>query len=426
MIGAELFCADRSVADKRIGLELELFPVVVDTVRQRCAPVPLRSEHLGQPTLLGLLGLVAEVGGGLLADQEHDIIAVDLPGRGKITLEPAGQIEYSGLPLQSPRLALEDLRAVVQMLSGAAAAMGISLLACGYNRFCDQEDLDLLVRKPRYLAMDRHLAAIGPFGRKMMRSTCSLQINIDFGRPEVVAERWRLANMIAPSLNALFASSPHRHDGRYYRSFRYEIWRHTDPTRTGRLYDCPDLDPVADYLRFALDATVMILRDDMGGCACPDRPFTFRQWLAGEGGHGFPDWDDWRTHLTTLFPDVRARGWMELRSLDALPPALWDVPVCMAFALLYDDDLRRLALNLLEGRSRRRDRFASEHDGYWEADYRTGVELLELAIPAIADPLLAASAAHYHQRYALRGATPADDRGGAHLPLVEMGLPENR
>src|SRR5207248_1900819 len=170
-----------------------------------------------------------------------------------------------------------------------------------------------------------------------------LQINLDFGPQSVIAERWRLVNMIAPSLNAIFANSPHTFHGRHYRSFRYEIWRHADPTRTGRLYDRPDLDPVADYLRFALDASVMMTHDREGGLVPPPHLMTFRQWLAGQSSCGFPTFADWRLHLTTLFPDVRPRGWMEIRSIDALPPKWWSVPVALTTSLIYNDALRQEA-----------------------------------------------------------------------------------
>lgn len=408
MIGSRLFSAGTSAPDKRVGLELELFPVDAGSPAGTYAPVPLRPAGGGEAGLFPLLESLAGMRGGNFSGDDYDSIAVEFPGGGRITLEPAGQVEYSGPPLDTPALALDDLRSVVADLEKAAENFGVRMLACGYNRHCSDEDLQLLIRKPRYLAMDRHFSAIGPFGRRMMRATCSLQINLDFGPTETVAERWRLANMIAPSLNVLFANSPHCYEGRQYRSFRYEIWRHADPARTGRLYDRPDLDPVADYLRFALDASVMFLPDGAGGYTLPDGELSFRQWMAGTSRYHHPDWNDWLTHLTTLFPDVRARGWMEFRSIDALPAALWDVPVALAATLMYDDELRRTALERLEGRRRRRDPLCHEHNGFWHADHHTGIELLELAIPAISDPALAASVSRFYEEYALPGITPGE------------------
>jgi glutamate--cysteine ligase len=416
MVRGELFAGFRSGGGDRIGLELELFPVVRldDSCTILPAPLERRSGWSG-PTLADLFDHFATRPGWRLYDDGSGGTAIELPEGGRITLEPAGQIEYSTAPHRNAREAVDDLRAMALLLDDAGRKIGIEFLDLGYNNICEDEALHLQVKKARYLAMDQHFEAIGPFGRKMMRATCSLQINLDFGPSSIVAERWRLANMIAPSLNAIFANSPHEYQGRPFRSFRGEIWRHADPTRTGRLYDQPDLDPVADYLRFALDATVMMIQDESLGAIPPEAPMTFGEWLAGSGHHGFPDWDDWRLHLTTLFPDVRARGWMELRSIDALPPEWLGVPVALASTLLYNDTLRREALARLERRDRRRDPADYEHDGFWQSDYETGAELLALAISGITDRELALEAERYHSQFCSLGMTPADARTRASL-----------
>lgn len=404
MVASELFAAQ--TGGDRIGLELELMPVRRDRGAGSRRTVPLRS-HDGEHGVIELLAGLSERQGWLFADDPDGAVSAELPGGGRITLEPAGQIEYSGPVYAAPRAAIDDLEHTVGLLSAAAAVEGIELLACGYSG-CHDEHGMVPVSKPRYLAMDHYFQSIGRFGRHMMRGTCSLQINIDFGPPAIASERWRLANMISPSLNAIFANSPCRWEGTRYRSFRNEIWRRLDPSRTGRLYDRPDLDPVADYLRFALDAGVMLIarKDGMRGLRAGE--LTFRQWLGGGGGYGAPDLADWRLHLTTLFPDVRPRGWMELRSIDALPRRWRGVPVAMVAALFGHDDGRREALERIEHRQRRRGRDHQEHDGFWESDIQTGAELLGLAIPAIQDAELAATASEYLDRFCARGLTPAD------------------
>lgn len=400
MIRTELFGG----GGRCVGLELELFPVMAGN---STISVPLHCSD-GGPSLRALLERLACMKGGEYLCESDNAARVTLPGGGCITLEPAGQVEYSGPPFEDAVSALADLRSAINDLVTAGNEVGIDFFARGYNNMMPEENIELLIHKPRYLAMDSHFSSIGPYGRRMMRATCSLQINLDFGADSRAPERWRLANMIAPSLNAIFANSPHVHEGRSYRSFRYEIWRHTDPGRTGRLYDRPDLDPIADYLRFALDASVMFVPDGEDGLATPRHPMTFREWLKGSQHHGVPDRSDWQRHLTTLFPDVRARGWMELRSIDCLPSDLWDVPVALASTLLYDDAVRSAALERLETRPRRRDIGSHEHNGFWRADYQTGAELLELAIPAITNPALAAAARHYQREYIMYGRTPGE------------------
>jgi glutamate--cysteine ligase len=401
MIAAELFGDGRVGYPDRVGVELELFPVY-DVGRSTV--VPLRSKEGG---LLSYLDEVARRSGWRMAIDEFDNATLDTTSGGRITLEPAGQIEYSTPPFTTPGEALADLRSVVRVLEEEGVRRGVRFIASGYNGFSPEESISLQVMKPRYRIMDRHFERIGEFGRKMMRATCSLQINLDFGSQSVVAERWRLANMIAPSLNAIFANSPHSFRGRDYRSFRHEIWRHADPSRTGRLYDRPDLDPVADYLRFALDASVMMFHEPGGNLISPPRPMTFREWLGGQPGCGFPAPGDWRLHLSTLFPDVRPRGWMEIRSVDALPAQWWGVPVALATTLLYDDTLRREALDRLEGRERAVDAAEHEHGGSWRSDFETGRELLQIVLPCIDDPLLADDCREYFERFTGRGLTPA-------------------
>lgn len=406
MIARELFAGATSTRD-RVGLELELQPV-------RRAPDGLRALRLrDRGAERGLLPWLRELGSRCAWEVEvdpYDNLSARLPDGGCLTLEPAGQIEYSGTPFGSASEAIDDLERFVDVISREGAGEGISLAARGYNAYCKGRPR-LEIAKPRYIAMDQHFSAIGRFGRKMMRATCALQVNLDFGGTEEAAERWRLANMIAPSLNAMFANAPAVCDRRRYRSFRYEIWRRLDPSRTGRLYDRPDLDPVADYLRFALDASVMMVDAGGGAFHLPERPMTFRDWLGGAGEQGHPDWSDWRIHLSTLFPDVRARGYMEIRPIDALPREYRFVAVRFIDRLLRDPALRRAALERIEARERRREPGEHEHDGFWRSDYETGRELfllfLEACSAAERPPFRA-----YLDEFLDRGLTPAD------LPLM--------
>lgn len=384
----------------RIGVELEMFTMVPDPA----GGLAQADLHGGQSSIAGLFDVLRC--GGAWRESKPGAFALVNDAGGRLSLEPAGQLEYSGPPHASVRAALDDLDTTVSSLEAVCALHGIEIVARGFNDLCRPDSLRLLVRSPRYVAMDEHFQSIGAFGRMMMRATCALQINLDFGPPSAAPSRWRLANMMAPSLNAIFANSAHHHEGRAYRSFRYEIWRRADPSRTGRLLDSPDLDPVDDYLRFAMAASVMLVRD-RGGERRPAAPMTFQQWLGGVAEHQYPDMDDWRLHLSTLFPDVRARGWMELRSIDAPPPEWRGVPIALAATLLYDDGVRAEALRRLEGRDRYRDA-GHEHDGHWQCDFDTGVELFALALDHIDDPRIAAVAREYYERFCLNGITPAD------------------
>lgn len=392
MIANDLFTRPSTAGSDRIGLEVELFPF--HEIDGRYWMVPLHAVD-GCPSMSAWLSTLAGQLAGVFSTDPDTGPLIRLPDGARLTLEPAGQLEYSSAPAGSVREAVENLLEMVGRIGSSAAEHGIVLETSGYNNFCPEEEHHLQVPKPRYRAMDRYFQTIGPYGRRMMRSTCSLQVNLDFGDGGSTSERWRLANMITPSLNALFANSPHVHEGRHYRSYRYEIWRRTDRSRTGRLYDTPDLDPVADYLRFSLDAAVMFITMNGGEYMVPERPLSFRQWMVGSRQFGYPDSSDWHTHLSTLFPDVRARGWMELRSMDCIDRQWWPVPAAMTATLLYNSTLRREALYRLESRDRCRHDGEHEHDGFWRSDVETGRELLELAIPYMAEKEYAELAQRY-------------------------------
>ncbi len=410
MVRTELFGHGRSHHRDSIGLEAELFPIHRDA-SGAARPVPLRSDTPGVPSISELFARLCARHGWRLGE-EGGVLSICCGGAGSLTLEPAGQIEYSGLPMPSVPEAVDDVRNVVGLLEEEARSLGIELMECGYSDVFDAEENGLQIRKPRYVAMDRYFGGIGPFGRKMMRATCALQINLDFGDIRTRARRWLLANLMAPAMNALFANSPHDHEGKRFRSFRHEIWRQADPARTGRILPALGEDPAAAYLRFALDARVMMVQDQGGGMSVPAERLSFAEWMMGHDQCGYPDWDDWRLHLSTLFPDVRARGWMEIRSIDMLPRRWWNVPVAIAATLLYNEECLDAALELLEP-GRRAAGAANGHPSGWEAEYRTGCGLLALAHEATPNGELRADLGAYRDTFVIAGRTPGDRIGAS-------------
>jgi glutamate--cysteine ligase len=169
--------------------------------------------------------------------------------------------------------------------------------------------------------MDAHFAGIGSAGARMMRQTASLQVAIDIGAD--AGGRWRLVNALTPVLTAIFANS-RRYGGvdSGFASYRAETWRRTDSSRTG-IFDTAD--PVAEYVEFAMRAPAILL----GAEGEPAQPFA--TWLSR--GAGLAEWKD---HLGTLFPDVRPRGYLEIRSIDAVPEAWWPAAVVLVTGLAYD------------------------------------------------------------------------------------------
>jgi glutamate--cysteine ligase len=227
---------------------------------------------------------------------------------------------------------LAEVDEVVALLAREAACRGVALVCRGMDPETPSHEAELRLRTPRYTRMAAHLERIGPWGRRMMRQSAAIHVNLDLGPTPGI--RWDVANRMVPPLTALFANSS-RAGGRDtgHRSFRAHQWRHLDPSRTGCFL--PDPNPPARYLEFALDASDF-LHPGVDGAAPPFR----------DRAHEV-DEEEWRLHLTTLFPEVRPRGYLELRCFDALPPRWATVPAVIVGGVLYDDRAVREARELL-------------------------------------------------------------------------------
>jgi glutamate--cysteine ligase len=307
-----------------VGAEVEMIPVDAETRR----PVPITAEE-GPSTL----PLLRRFGAERCWREEATPYGAPrwiLPDGGCVSYEPGGQIELSAAPARSASDLLRSLRAVVPALRAAARDEGIDLLSLGIDPFNALEDTSLQLPGPRYARLTRFLESIGTGGVRMMRQTAAFQASLDWG-PDPLA-RWRMLNAAAPYLTAIFANSPvYRGQDTGWRSFRARVWRELDGGRTGTF---PCADPVGEYLRFALDAPALL----PGGEDGPWLPF--RAWTGATA-------DDWRAHLTTLFPEVRPKGFVEVRCIDAMDPEWYAAPVLLLTGLCDHAPTFRAALGLL-------------------------------------------------------------------------------
>ena len=245
---------------------------------------------------------------------------------GSLTFEPGGQLEYASAVHNSVDAVLRELCAVESQLRESAEPCGISLLAVGVDPFNGADATPLQLTAERYAKMARYFATIGAGGARMMRQTASLQINIGGVSP---LDRLAVANAIAPWMVALFAnSSCYASEDSGCASFRAETWRGVDPSRTGLLRG---RDAIAEYTAFALDAHAF-LANDAAPCFV-DLPRVTDGMLA--------------THLTTLFPEVRPRGYLEMRSLDALDDARRRAAMAFVAGIVGDSAAAADALDLV-------------------------------------------------------------------------------
>jgi len=317
----------------RIGTEHEKFGFNV----KDNSPVPYGGEH-------GIQALLEMHRNCYCWDpvrEDGNIIALsctDCPIGGSISLEPGGQLELSGAPLKTIHETEKELRQHLSQVGGVARQLGLGFLGLGFTPKWTLEELPLMP-KARYRIMMRYMPLRGTHGLDMMFRTATVQVNMDFGDEADMVKKLRVGLALQPVVTALFANSPFT-EGKPngFQSYRAEVWRHTDPDRTGMLpFAFEDGMGFERYVDYALDVPMyFIYRDgryiDVAGAS-------FRDFLEGKLAAlpGVkPTMEDWADHLTTLFPEVRLKKFLEMRGADAGPfglllalPALWA-------GLLYD------------------------------------------------------------------------------------------
>lgn len=320
-----LFAPTRSTNPYAIGLELELIPVHKSTRTRALATGDARASTAEVLSQLGRRE------GWHEQSNDGDPPSWRLPDGAYISFEPGGQIEISTAPKPSASEGIDSTQSLVKMLRDAMSNAGIELLALGVDPFNAIDSVPLQLHRERYTGMTRYFESIGPSGVQMMRQTAALQMNLERG--EDPKSRWRLLNGLAPIVVALFANSrQYEHRPTAWASYRAQLWRTLDPSRTGIIYD--EAAHVERYLSFALDAIAMRGADAF-------RPF--REWINEPAVKR----EDWLFHLSTLFPEVRPKEFFELRSADTIEPDALAAPVVFVTSLVYDEESAHQAAELI-------------------------------------------------------------------------------
>ncbi|MEW9807723.1 glutamate--cysteine ligase [Mesorhizobium sp. ZMM04-5] len=316
----------------RIGTEHEKFPFFVDGN----APVP----YGGTRGIRAILeGMQQKLGWDPILDAGRIIGLVEPTGQGAISLEPGGQFELSGAPLETLHQTCREGNAHLAQLREIAEPLGIRFLGLGGSPKWTLAETPRMP-KSRYEIMTRYMPKVGTKGLDMMYRTCTIQVNLDFESEADMRRKMQVSLKLQPLATALFANSPFtegRPNGLV--SWRGDIWRDTDNQRSGLKEFCFAGDfGFFDYVDWALDVPMyFVIRD---GQYIDMTRYTFRQFLTGEARRELPECDptigDWANHLSTLFPDVRLKRFLEMRGADGGPwrricalPAFW-------VGLLYD------------------------------------------------------------------------------------------
>jgi len=336
------------------------------------------------------------------------VASTPLPGGCVPTFEPGGQLELSSPPFADPIAACDALRTDSAACRDALASVGIDLVGMGLDPLRAHRRV---IDAPRYRAMEAYFDHAGPDGRRMMCRTAAIQINVEAGSERDADRRWRVAHALGPVLGAAFANSPTAVDLEPgWRSGRLATWWAMDRSRTWPAVG--EGRAIEDWIRYVLAARVMFIRtrEERFDPITEDLPFA--RWLADGHELGWPTEDDLAYHLTTLFPPVRLRGWLELRMIDSLPDPWWQVAVAVTTTLLDDPETAARAERVCTPAAdlwHQAARFGLEHPVLQRAadDCFTAVgeALPRLGINGDTADLIA----RYHDRYVARGRTPADD-----------------
>lgn len=384
----------------RVGLEAELLPVCART-GQRVGIDPSAS---GPGSRILLERAAARLHGTVEAGA-YGVPRAVLPGIGVLSYEPGGQLELSTCAFASVDDVLAAVERTLGPLEHEAEQAGILLLTRGMDPGRDAADVPFVVPSERHRRQRAHYDAIGPWGRRMMVLSAALHLNVDLGGRAV--RRWWAANRLAALLTALFANAPgDAGDAGPVRSLRAEQWRNLDPSRTGVFGETDDA--AGAYLHFALGAAHFLGAEE--GTAA--RPFR-ASWEEGAALH------QWRGHLTTLFPEVRPRGYLELRSADALRPAWYAVPLVIAVGLLYDpvslrhaDEALPAADPTLLARAGREGVRAEELRCAALDAFDLGLGGARALGPAVVGAAAIERAAEFRHRFTAQGRDPGDEPDG--------------
>jgi glutamate--cysteine ligase len=320
----------------RVGTEYEKVGVLRES--------GLAAPFSGQRGIESVLERLADRYGWQPKRERGRIIA--LTGRdANITVEPGGQLELSGEQCASIHCAHQELMEHVKEVVTVGAELGIVFLGLGIQPVSPVDAIEW-VPKRRYGIMGPYMKQVGTLGQRMMKQTATVQANFDFGDERDAMQKFRVAMGLAPLISAMFANSSiseNRFNG--FMTMRGHIWTDTDNARSGMLPFAfsPDAG-IEDYVQYALDVPMyFIIRNG----DYVETHVTFRQFMTEGRGAERATIDDWALHLTTLFPEVRLKRYLEVRSADSQPPEMMLALPALLKGILYEPDAMEGAWDLV-------------------------------------------------------------------------------
>ncbi len=396
----------RPKADWRIGTEHEKFVYDLKTRK----PV----AYDGKPGIRQLLEGMARFGWQPLKEGEN-IIGLTKNGA-SLSLEPGGQFELSGAPLKTVHETCAEVNTHLEETRQVAIEIGVGMLGFGFTPDWRLDEVSVMP-KGRYGIMRKYMPKVGGYGLDMMFRTCTVQVNLDFASEADMVKKFRVGLALQPVTTALFANSPFR-EGRPsgFLSYRSQVWTDVDNARSGMLpWVFEDGMSFERYVDYALDVPMYFVYRD--GKYIDVAGKSFRKFLAREipeVAHIEPSMSDWADHLTTIFPEVRLKSFLEMRGTDGGlwrricgMPALW-------VGLLYDDVALDACWDLVK------DWTAEERQALRDAVPRQGFKapFRKATVHELAQRMLEISTAGLKRRAALDAGGMSED--GFLNPLREL------
>ena len=364
--------------DWRIGTEHEKFGYCKDSLK----PLPYDGERSIRMVLEGLRDRY-----GWQPVLEGDkIIGLTLNGA-NVSLEPGGQLELSGAPLETIHQTCDEVNEHLREVKSIADEVGVGFIGLGAAPIWSHDEMPMMP-KGRYRLMTDYMPKVGTHGTQMMYRTCTVQVNLDFASEADMVQKLRVALALQPVATALFANSPF-FDGKVngHKSWRSRIWRDLDASRTGTLpFVFEDGMGFERYVDYALDVPMYFVYRD--GKYINALGQSFRDFLKGQlpalPGE-VPTLSDWADHLTTIFPEARLKKYLEMRGADGgqwrrlcALPALW-------VGMMYDQSSLDAAWDLCKDwdtETREALRVAASVDGLQAETH--GVKMMDLARQVVA------------------------------------------
>ncbi|MDF2141004.1 glutamate--cysteine ligase [Paenirhodobacter sp. CAU 1674] len=345
---------EKPKSDWRIGTEHEKFGYCQDTLK----PLP----YDGPRSIKAMLEGLRDDFGWTPVYEQDNIIGLSFPDGSNVSLEPGGQLELSGAPLETIHQTCDEVNEHLREVHQVADRIGARFIGMGAAPDWRADEMPMMP-KGRYRLMTDYMDKVGTMGKTMMYRTCTVQVNLDFASESDMVQKMRVALALQPVATALFANSPFL-DGKPngMKSWRANIWQNLDPARTGMLpFMFEDGAGYERWVDYVLDVPMYFVYRD--GKYINALGQSFRDFLKGQlpalPGEK-PTLSDWADHMTTVFPEARVKKYIEMRGADGGPwrrlcalPALW-------VGLMYDQGALDAAWDLVKG---------------WDAETREGLRV---------------------------------------------------